>query len=291
MPEIQENTVMQAVKEPVEPQKSAQATPDKTAAKKRNPVGTADQYLQALIKIADWVPEAYKKLAVQHKADPEAVKELYLCACDKVPAEKAMEALEKKPPGNALKFIRRKLLEDAATSGYGEELADVRRTAAALEQELKQMAEDIEQLSNHMPSFDDMFPDIPAQKNEEREGEKGKREPPAEGVTEDSPAGEDTPVKKEWKKWKRSPRRKNVPESGTKKRRLPWHRSRRISVYIEQLLEDGYESDQMDFLLDCIEDGMDITEIREFASPRLPVHVMKRLRDLKERERKENEHG
>lgn len=290
MPQIQENTVVQAVKEPVEPQK--QATPDKTAAKKRNPVGTADQYLQALIKIADWVPEAYKKLAVQHKADLEAVKELYLCACDKVPAEKAMEALEKKPPGNALKFIRRKLLEDAATSGYGEELADVRRTAAALEQELKQMAEDIEQLSNHMPSFDDMFPDIPSQKNGEKEGENGKGEPPAGGAQEDSPANEDTLVKKGWKKWnKPTASGRNVPESGTKKWRIPWHRSRRISVYIEQLLEDGYEPDQLDFLLDCIEDGMDITEIQEFASPRLPVHVMKRLRDLKERERKEKENG
>lgn len=289
MPEIKENTVGQVGKELVEPQK--QATPDKTAAKKRNQVGTADQYLQALIKFADWVPEAYKKLAVQHKADLEAVKELYLCACDSVPAEKAMEALEKKPPGNALKFIRRKLLEDAATSGYGEELADVRRTAAILEQELKQMAEDIEQLSNHMPSFDDMFPDVPSQKNGERGGENEKREPSAGGVQEESPANENMPVKKGWEKWKRSPRRKNVPESGTKKWRIPWHRSRRISVYIEQLLEDGYEPDQLDFLLDCIEEGADITEIREFASPRLPVHVMKRLRDLKERERKEKENG
>ncbi len=65
-------------------------------------------------------------------------------------------------------------------------------------------------------------------------------------------------------------------------------REHKITKYVEALAAQGYEKEQMEFLLDCMEEGMDIDEIRQFASPALPVHVMRRLKELSKRKEKLN---
>lgn len=259
--------------------------------------GTGEQYLYALIRCAEWVDKPYKVLAEKNKTRPEVMKELYLCACDGVPIEKAIEAVEKNPPEGALRLIRRKYLENSAMDEYQEQITGIKKTTATLEKEVRQMSGMIKHIAEHVPDFDSMFPpdenvDI-VQENEKAEKnslEEGGQENQEDGVPEFG-----------------TPERvlKNVPDSGTGKKdrfrqfsweslrrkykirrlscRLPWKKEKKLAEFIEKLLDAGYSKEQLDYLLDCLEEGVPIEKLEKFSSPKLPVEVMQRLRSLEER--------
>lgn len=245
--------------------------------------GTGEQYLVALIKCADWVAKPYKKLALTEKnrTNIEVLKELYLCACDGVPVEKAIEAQKKIPPEGALRFVRRKHLEHETVEVQQQELAGIKKTTDVLEKEVKQMSAMLYHITEHVPNFDAMFP------------ENGQ----ADGISPDEillqvQEAEDIVKAEEMKNPIEGPALKSdVPKSSTKKfLRLPgilWARKRKASDFIEKALERGYSKEQLEYLLDCIEEGTEIEKIERFASPKLPVDVMQRLRVLHEREEKQ----
>lgn len=242
--------------------------------KRRSAPGTGEQYLIALIKCAEWVPRSYKQLAEKNKANPEILKELYLCACDGIPVEKAMEAMEKNPPEGALRFLRHKHIVNLSQGDYVAELTDIKETTSTLERDVKQMYEVLNHIADHVPNFDGMFP-------EDGQEQQLSHENQPKAATSQEEAAEHIPITK------------NVPKSGTQKIRkmiqLPWIKKKGISDFIEKLINDGYSTEQIDYLLDCIEDGMELDSIKKIASPKLPVDVMKRLRILEER--KENKNG
>lgn len=193
---------------------------------RRRAHGTGAQYLMALIKCAEWVSKEYKVLADGNKENIEVVKELYLCACDGVPIEKAVAAMKKNPPEGALRFVRQKYMENIAMGDYKEELSGIRNKADVLERDVMQMS------------------------------------------------------------------KKDVPKSGTLKnlRRMefPWQRKESVPEFVRMLLDKGYSSEQIDFLLKCIEEGTDIKLVKKIASPKLPVDVLQRLLKMTEREEKTN---
>ena len=45
-------------------------------------VPSAQEYLYAMIRCAEWVSDDYKRLAEKNKEKLEILKELYICACD-----------------------------------------------------------------------------------------------------------------------------------------------------------------------------------------------------------------
>lgn len=58
-----------------------------------------------------------------------------------------------------------------------------------------------------------------------------------------------------------------------------------IRRFIEKYIKDDKLSDeQKDFLLDCLEEGIEIKDIEKFAAPGLPVKVMQRLKRLQIKE-------
>lgn len=58
-----------------------------------------------------------------------------------------------------------------------------------------------------------------------------------------------------------------------------------IKRFIDQYIKnDKMKSEQTEFLLDCLEEGMSVKEIEKFAAPGLPVEVMKRLKNLQKRD-------
>ena len=292
----------------------------------------AEKYLAALFWYADWIPEAYKKLAVDNQSNIDCLKELYLCACDDVPAEKAAEAMTKKPPEGALRFLRRKQLEDIALEDSKKELAALRKKTGAMEKEVAKMSEMVSNIAAYMQEEDDMFPEperyqeyqeqLQQKNNKQSIGEEKpvrrslkKREsgqphialPPenayqsvaAPGRKTDgrNPAGfeAESGIGEEWPDMPitgmmvENRNTEAVPDSGTfsaeqkpkKKMDFLLRRKERSRVrYIECLLKEGYDTEQLDFLLDCIEEGMTKDEIQQFASPKLPVRVMQRLKSI-----------
>ncbi len=357
--------------------------------KKRSAPGTGEQYLAALFQCADWIPVTYKELAVKNRANTEYLKELYLCACDGVPVEKAAEAQTKKPPEGALRFLRRKHVQEIATAEYRGELAEIRVTAAALEKEVLRMSETVDTIASHMQDMDGLFPDQGQSWTMEREPEKISQQEnnkPKPGEGSQDRAGQQ--AEQQLKREKAAPVRKGkaTAEPGIKKeqidsavgdrpgskrlagndpgserpvgsnpgskrpagddpgskrpagndpgshrpvgsepegsipRKLPAESSIEESIdgwmeklrkcfpgwkekekergqqeehmtdYVERLLKEGYDTDQLDFLLDCMEEGLTAKEIQRFASPKLPVKVMRRLKMIGEKERSEK-HG
>lgn len=80
----------------------------------------------------------------------------------------------------------------------------------------------------------------------------------------------------------------NILGSGLQKMKA-WKKGNRkkrkhIPDFVEELLEDGYSSEQLGYILDCMEDGADPEEIKRFASPKLPVELMRRLRMMEKKE-------
>ena len=54
-----------------------------------------------------------------------------------------------------------------------------------------------------------------------------------------------------------------------------------MKKFIEKYLQDDrYSSEQIEFLLECIESGMRVREIEKIAIPGVSIEVMKRLKNL-----------
>lgn len=250
--------------------------------------GTGEQYLYALIKCAEWVSTPYKQLAEKNRASPEVMKELYLCACDGVPIEKAIEAQKKNPPEGALRLVRRKFLESTTTNEYQEQLTGIKETTATLEKEVQQMSGMLKHIVENVPDFEALFPKevgeaeketAQKQRNVPESGtkEQAKENVPKSGTKEQ--AKESVP-----KSGTKEQAKENATKSGTKRRiHLPWEKSMEPAEFIERSLTEGYSNEQLSYLLDCMEEGVPVETIERFSSPKLPVGVMQRLRKLEER--------
>lgn len=256
------------------------------AEQKRTAPGTGEQYLAALIKCADWVARPYKQLAEKNRANTEVLKELYMCACDGVPAEKAIEAQKKNPPEGALRFLRRKHIETMALGNYSDELSGIREITSTLEREIRMMSDMLTHIVNHVPNFDAMFPE---EQRQMQEREKEDYENPAQEQRqyEEPVRDPDTKQSEERVKEHKMHIKGSVLEAGIQKirgwKKVRKPRRKRIPDFMGELLDDGYSSEQLDYILDCMEDGADLEDIKRFASPKLPVDLMRRLRMLEER--------
>lgn len=65
-----------------------------------------------------------------------------------------------------------------------------------------------------------------------------------------------------------------------------WKRKNQEKFLTDCLRDEKYTEEQIDFILNCIEEGMDIQEVKVIASPSFSVPVMQRLRKLQQKEGK-----
>lgn len=63
-----------------------------------------------------------------------------------------------------------------------------------------------------------------------------------------------------------------------------WKRKNQEKFLTDCLRNEKYTEEQIDFLLSCIEEGMDIREVKAIASPSFSIPVMQRLRKLQQKE-------
>ena len=271
---------------------------DTEPGRKKQP--TAEQYLYAMIRIADWVPEPYKQLAERCAAagDKEALKELYLCACDGIPAKKAEEALGKAPAEGALRFLRRKqpaAVVKKETKDQKEETESLKVAAARMEKEILELSEAVKGIADSIQGKEVPFPDPELFPPETPETLGTLETPesaglPRKGQAADVPEsgtqeGQEIPAATE-QPGRAAKERRAVPLAEGWKSLLAGIRRKRektIPEYLADRMEEGYSQEQISYLLDCLEEGLTAAEIQKFASPKLPVDLMQRLRLMEEK--------
>lgn len=257
---------------------------------KRTSPGTGEQYLMALFKCAEWIPAAYKQLAAaeENKRNTEALKELYLCACDGVPVEKAAEGIQKQPPEGVLRLVRQRHLESTMFADYRTELSELKQTASVLEQELREVSGTLAHIEGYVPGFDAMFPEI---------SEAGQEQQPVTGEVQLTAAGEAVLPRKPVKTDKKESAVHKLVSFIDRKKGILFLRkgegrkeqqTGKITPFMEAWIKEGYSDEQLDYFLDCIEAGKQPSDIERIASPKLSVAMMRRLFILEERKGKQN---
>lgn len=247
------------------------------AGQKRTAPGTGGQYLAALMKCADWISMDYKSLAAENMADVELLKELYMCACDGVPVELAMGARREGNPQAALHFVRMACIRDAGTV-RGQDNEEEKRD-----------------MGFAGPGFFAMFPEGQEEPLKPRRGELssskeegGLAEKAEEGLYDD--VSEKGLGQEECSPWDRKcPKGKIIEKIFRKmeeRNRGMKVKGKKITGFMEECLKEGYDREQLEYFLECMEKGMTLREIKRAASPKLPVEVMRRLHELERRKGK-----
>lgn len=225
-------------------------------------------YIYALLRYADWIDPAYRKIA-QRDQDTEYLNALYLCATDHVPTEKVIEASTKKNATKALQLLRQKTLQEQALGDRMLKLRETSEKAVKLEQQIKGMKQQISELIRATP-------DTIYYESEPQQGEFVQLE--MEQILAEQEKGaavDENDVPKSDTSWK---------EAFLKKmdQRKQAHEKKAMIDFLNGLFVQDYSPEQANFILDCIENGATVEEIRHIASPKLPVPVMERLYKLQQ---------
>lgn len=225
-------------------------------------------YIYALLRYADWIDPAYRKIA-QRDQDTDYLNALYLCATDHVPTEKVIEASTKKNATKALQLLRQKTLQEQELGDRWLKLHETSEKAVKLEQQIKGMKQQISELIRSTP--DTIYYESEPQQEEFVQLEMEQIIAEQETVARE-PATENE--------------EKDVPKFGTSfkeaiskriDQRKQAHDKKAMVDFLNGLFTQDYSSEQANFILDCIEDGATVDEIKHIASPKLPVPVMERL--------------
>lgn len=250
----------------------------------------ACQYLYAVIKEADWIDEEYKKFAEKYKKTEAPLIELYLCICDKVSLDVLQLVELNEPVEEAFRECRRKHLESGFMKKYSNDIRQIKHIATATEKEVKNMSGTVKHIADNIPTFEEMFMQ-PAANKDQDEPQKQKKSSRKEmqkekeqiEVQSEKLEQLNEPVENEQcliasKKTPRTSFEKFLDKPNSIFSR---YRKKRPGKYIEALVKEGYSVEQIDFILDCMEAGDSIREIEEFASPKITVELMKKLRNMK----------
>lgn len=252
----------------------------------------ACQYLYATIQMADWISDDYKRLAEKY-LDNVALKELYLCICDGVNID-ILELIEiNDEVANVLSKCRKQHWESEFFRKYREEIEKLSVITASTQKEVKQMSGNVKAIVENMPSMNERF-----------------KMPEPDAV--DYVQADKTPSKKE----EVEDTKENVPNFGTNNLEESAYKSRAIvepmfikkekqgildrfknlfdkyghnpKLTVLNMLKKNYNSEQIDFILSCYDEGMTVKEIDRFADPRINVETMKLLKKVVLKERKKN---
>ena len=246
----------------------------------------ADEYLWGVIYHAEWIMPGYKKFAEGYKDSPKELRELYMCICDGVPLDTLKLVVLKEPVDFSLKLCRRKHLEKLFLGNYSNKLEDIETITADIESELQQMSGTVKNIAESIPRLDDMLSVMkePVEENKEsisqRKSTVNKRSVKPEKDTVSVP-GKPQLASKEPKGLF------SIVKRTTERISRPTEHSSR---YVVELYSKGYNADQINFILECIEEGFSQAEIKKFADPKISVDVMRRLKKIQMRD-KEDTYG
>lgn len=219
-------------------------------------------YIKVIIDYAEWISPEYREIAGKDN-DANYLMELLLCAADNVPVDVVKEAVKKEGKKDAaLKSIRYKYIYDMLNGNYEKQFEKINNKLISLEKTAGKLlkkfekTEEIEQVGVQTISEREIT-DNQKENKETKSSEKTDR-PYVIVVKEE---------KSRKKLWGRKGGSKNSYEN----------------LIYELLSEENYSEEQLKYLLDAIEEGETVENIRTFASSKFPVDVMKRLRQMQEK--------
>lgn len=176
-----------------------------------------------------------------NKAIPvESLRAIYLCACDGISVDDVKKALAKKDAVVELSKLRDEQLQLHIAQKYEEELAELQLRVQQAEEKIIEQ----EHKLKNVPKF----------------GTKRITAAHKENIFKTDANTKKTKCSRE--------------------KRFGFHRrSNSAMLFLSGIVKD-YNAEQLEFIVDCIEEGVPINCIRKFISPVLPVSVMERLKRL-----------
>lgn len=243
----------------------------------------ACQYLYATIRTAEWISEDYKNFAEKYKDSEEILKELYLCICDQVSLD-VLELVElNESVADAFKQCRKKHLESDFLRKYTEEIKRIKRITTATEKEVKNMSGTIKQIADSIPALDERLQPVSSKKEKSEDNEI------QEVIQEDANVVsiQETDITDVQPK-KRIVTNRLVDKVAA----LVSHKTKGSpAAFVDELYSKNYSDEQIAYIIDCLEEGMKREEILKFAFPSIPVSMMKKLKQLQQKERGDKVHG
>lgn len=244
---------------------------------------TPDEYLAVVFKYADWIDISYKKLAAQYKKNFKAIRELYMCAYDKVPIEILTIAQNKEPVEESFRLIRKRYMESLIQNEYVQMLEEM----SAMHREVKSISGTINDMVDTIPYLEELFADNRQSSNIGKETKEILNE---RSATNQENYEIDIEESKNINK-KRENKSNKFQESFMKiKEKVSENLFRsKVSpvVYIQGMTENGFSTEQITFILECIDMGMNKRELDNIAiSPKLPIEMMEKLKNMQLEKRK-----
>lgn len=244
---------------------------------------TPDEYLAVVFKFADWIDTSYKKLATQYKENPKAVRELYLCACDKVPIELLAIAQKKEPFEDSFRLIRKRYMESFIQNEY----LQMAEEMSAMHKEVTSMSGTVNDIANTIPYLEELFVDSKPQNSIGKDVEEILKQTISANKEKDvlilKGQSEDVEEKDDSKTGFGEifiKAKKKISEILFENQVSP------VS-YIQKMTEKGFSTEQITFILDCIDTGMHKRELDNIAiSPSLSIEMMEKLKKMQLEKRK-----
>lgn len=251
-------------------------TASKQPASEKSLVGKGIQYLFATINSADWIDDTYKRFAEKYRNEEKPLKELYLCFCDKVPLELLIAAEQKEPVEFSFRLCRRKHIESEILKEHSNELEEIKHITAGMEAEVKSMSGTVSYIAAAIPTLDELFQSDEMPETEiERNERGGKKEHKEEAQVLCKEKTEFHCIGRLIKCIKMK-----LSEIVSLHQKEP-------ARFVIELYAENYKEEQINFIMDCMEKGMKVSEIEKFANPKISVDMMKRLSRMQNNIRKE----
>ena len=246
---------------------------------------SAERYLMTAFDMADWISAEYKQISAECKNHPKAFREFYLCACDKVPVDLVRMAVATEPLEENLKKLRSQHLEKRYVNMRQSIMSELSEVTDMLQKEVLTMAATAKSLKESVPNLEELFANEPyiGQKGEllMTEAEPGETDD-VENVGDVKHTSDMQAVSYTAKTFTHSvPIENNYKQGSVKKSFFSMFKKKiKAPDLLNELYQDGYSGESIDYIISCIEEGLSEKEIRTFISPKFDVATMKRLRKI-----------
>lgn len=190
--------------------------------------------LMELLKGENFMSADYTNIALQNGTNLNVLREIYLCACDKISVKDVQEVIDNRKTDVAgyLRKIRYQKACGVIIGKGNNTLKDMSKLADAVQAKINTLGESIMTVEKKTGELSDMFVDIkPPQ---------GAVTMPYAGVQQTAAAD----VKHEDEK-----------TASFKRKRLNRRQKNDIAEYISLLKEEGYKSEQISYVLSLAEEG------------------------------------
>lgn len=220
--------------------------------------------LMELLKGENFMSADYTNIALQNGTNLNVLREIYLCACDKISVKDVQEVIDNRKTDIAgyLRKIRYQKACGVIIGKGNNTLKDMSKLADAVQAKINTLGESIMTVEKKTGELSDMFVDI---------------KPPQGAVTMPYAGVQQTATA--------DVKREDEKTASFKRKRLKRRQKTDIAEYISLLKEEGYKSEQISYVLSLAEKGVTPAEMEEFIHPGISVDMMEKIRLMKKKTR------